>query len=311
MPADYVEKWQEAKEKFETDTGLKRPQAKNKVLFVKFKKPSGVEEALKEVAAQEDKGGFDTRPEKFYTKWEELLETLDRKKKAYLDLLNDAIEGEPDKTDKYRALKIFKAELETIATRAASQYKTAHTRWLSVKDKEEKMTDSVENVINSLRSMGASLKSSAAKATLFCKEVLAEATPAKYNSGRLTAARNMRQYITNIKRYVYTDYVGLLVNPDLTGTRDQDIAIVDDPRMVREVQRISAILGPLQGEIQAMAAKTGDSATNGSLEFLGTYTDPLLPNNATEADVKAAVKHLAAIVKRCQEIGATMERFGL
>ena len=128
----YAADWHEAKEKFADNTGLKKPTAKGTFLFVTWRKPSGIEDALKEVDKFIDGVKDWTSADEKGSKWEGLNTTLNQKMATYLKTLEDSIKKEKEesgKSEQYRHLKVLKASLETIVTKIEQQYKFQLETW--------------------------------------------------------------------------------------------------------------------------------------------------------------------------------------
>jgi hypothetical protein len=307
----YAEDWQTAKEKFENDTGLKKPAAKGKFLFVSWRKPSGIEDALKDIdkVAVTKKEDLD---EKVFKKWEDLIATLTKKQTAYLKTLDDSIKNEKDesgKSDLYRHMKILKASLDAIVARAGQGYKDKLTYRELEKAKGDKALESVDIRLQQLKMLGTNLKSGIAVSTKFCQEVLGNPTPANWN--RVDSdfgVRRATQQISNITKYVYADEVDLLVKG---GKKELEIlGIINDDRVAEQIKKINIILANLQGDIMALGTESGSSPTDGSLAFFGNNAKSHLPDTASKEEVIAAVKRVAPMLKKCTEISQQLLRFG-
>ncbi|OAI47590.1 hypothetical protein AYO44_01550 [Planctomycetaceae bacterium SCGC AG-212-F19] len=306
----FADEWKDAKEKFETDTGLKKPTAKGKFLFVSWRKPSGIEDALKDIdKVHTTAGNVALIDDKLLKKWEGLNETLKKKQTAYLKTLDDAIKNEKEeagKTDQYRHMKVLKATLEAIAARIEAAYKGKVEYLNQKKALGGEALGRVEAVLVSLKTMGNNLKSGVARGTLFCKEVLADPTPDNWN--RINSddgARSTSQPLSNIVKYVYADYVDLLVKG-----KDKEIEVLDDDRVAEQIRKLNIFLGNMQADIMALGSQTGSSAADGSLAFLANQGGSRLPPTASKQEVIAATKRFAGMLKKCDEISKQLIRFG-
>jgi hypothetical protein len=300
--------WKNAKDEFEETTGLKKPTAKGGALFITWRKSSGLEDAFKKL----DQCGEtvnDKSDAKFFKSWQAAVADMTKKKEAQLKLMDDAIAEEKNsagKSDNYRAFKVFKASLEAIASRGEQKYKDWADKRILMQQSGKQILDKFEVVLHTLRMLGTNLKSATAKATLFCKEVLADPKPASYNDGILTAARDMRQSITNIKRYVYADKAELLIKG--TAKELEEIALLEDDKIFAQLRKMSLALGSLEDVINKMGTPTGTTPTDSSLDKLGTKPVKFA-NNATANEVKAGIKHLAVQIKACTEISSVLLRY--
>lgn len=307
----YAADWQGAKDKFETDTGLKKPTAKGSVLFVSWRKPTGIEEALKDVdkllANVKDWSGADST---IFKKWQGLNETLAKKKESYLKVLEDAIKDEKEdsgKSDKYRHLKVLKASLNLVVSQIEQQYHFNLEQWKVRKEKGSKTMDRIDAVLISLRQLGHNMQAGVAQGTKFCKEVLADPTPTNWNRVNTdNGARRLSQPLTNVVKYVYADWAELLVSG-----KDKEVQVLDDDRVSEQIRKMNIYLASHQKDVMRLGEPSGNSPTNGSIGFLGNDPRSHLPDNATKNEVVAAVKHFAGMLKDASEIANQLARFEL
>ena len=307
MPGPYLPDWQKAKDTFEEQTGLKKPAAKGKLLFVSWRKPSGMEDALKAIDKHEASVTNKTTADaKYYKTWETYVADLKKKRDAYLKILEKAIEDEKDKagkSDLYRAFKVLKSEVDVLATRTEQFYKDNLDVWQLAQAKGGQDLDKFEAVLHAMKMLGTNLKSGTAKATLFCKQLLADPSPTKYNSGINTAARDMSQSITNIQDKVYADWADLWMK----GKKGQ-IDLLDNEKVAPQLQKMQIALYGLEKTIKEMGTESGNTPLNASLAKMGN-NPVFFPDTATADDVKAAVKHFAEQIKKCAEVSTQLLKF--
>lgn len=306
----YAEDWNAAKQTFEEKTELKKPGAKGTFLFISWRKPSGIEDALKDIdkfiAGVKDWTAADMNT---FKRWDGLNKTLNQKMVAYLKTLGESIKKEKEeagKTDQYRHLKVLKTSLETIVAKIEQQHKFQLESWKVRQAKGSKAMDRIDVVLTTLRQLGNNLKAGVAQASQFCKEVLAEPTPANWNKiNSDNGARRLSQPLTNICKYVYADYADLLVKGN-----DKELAVLDDERVIEQIRKLNIYLFNLERDIRALGDVSGTSAMDGSVAFLADKIQGHLPPEASKEDVIRAVKRFAGMVKKCSEISAELIRFG-
>lgn len=179
--AEFLDNWVAAKEEFEATTGLKKPAAKGKALFVTFRKPTGLEDVFEEI----DKyiAAFDAAStinrnlatelnENFFKKWETVVARMERKQADYFPVLKKAIDDELEesgKSDKYRAFKTFKAALETNTSRAKMKFLNYRCEWQARKEAIDEGMAHFEHIARLLANVGHSLKSAPPKRHCFAR----------------------------------------------------------------------------------------------------------------------------------------------
>lgn len=309
MPG-YLDEWKNAKEKFETATGLKKPAAKGKALFISWRKGSGLETAFKKLDSHMASVRLlDEGDAGFYKKWKQYVDDMQKAKDKYLTILDDAIKQEKDKqgkSDAYRAFKVLKSSLDVVATGAEQKYEDYFSTWQLKREKGGQLLDSFDAALKTLKNLGTNLKSATAKATKFSKELLADPSPQKYNSGIMTAARDLSQSMSNIKKYVYADVADLWLKDNKAAQKTLDI--LDDDRVAKHLQKMSIALYGMERDIDALATKSGSTPRDASLAMLGN-SPPRFPDDATANDVKDAVKNFAGHIKKCIEVSNQLLKF--
>lgn len=316
--SDYQGAWEKAKDEFEAATGLKKPAAKGKVLFISFRKPSGLEDAFKSVDKYDSQclesernfgAAFLQLTPDFFKKWDAALDHLEKKRNSYLPTLEKAIEDEKDesgKSERYRAFKTLKATLTATIEAARTQFVSKHSEWKLRKANADGQLTVVEGYLHFLGGVGQSLKSTSARGALFCKTMLQNPNPREFERAQQIgeASRDMSQCMNNLRRFVFTDFEKLF-----SSNNQQMIALLEDPRIAAQTRRMHVIISEYASDIERLCAETGDSFTDASLAKLAN-SNLQFPEEATADDVRAAVKHFAGIVKKCAEIGDKLVRFG-
>ncbi len=123
-----LEMWKKFKETFERDSGLKKPAAKGTFLFVRWRKSSGIEDALKDIDKIDrlfySPGATTKDREKILEKWNAYKGTFGKVGDSYVKMLEDAIKE--DKSDQKRHLEVLKKNLFYVNSYVVDRYKEAY-----------------------------------------------------------------------------------------------------------------------------------------------------------------------------------------
>lgn len=235
----FADQWRDAKQKFETATGKKKP---SKKFMGKIRKKSSIDA----LALKVDQADVDQTTKRgvvwngdTYNKFSAAVEKFKKSSKEYIQFLDDCIlEEAPDKRDNaeyYGALKLLRKSLDAIlkSIKATQGYGYAAVREIA----------GAEMMAANFRK---SLKAGVARALVSVQKIKNDPTPETYNAQFDKAARDITQNVGNLNRLRdrFPDYELPGINGDdyfealkpwADGRGGRDLRSVADDATRREV----------------------------------------------------------------------------
>jgi hypothetical protein len=190
-----VDRWRSAKKLFKSTARVKKPSP----TVERFaSKTLGIEKALGKLdaALKTHHVGTDA---KVYAAWNSAYKEFQVAKTSYMVVLDATVGKEPagaDKTAYRKGIAVLKTQLTALDKHLAAQTK-------GFKVAQEGVTNPVASLA---RQMKKGIAAGIAGAEAFIARVNANPTPAEFNGGIQTAARDITQYIGNINTLVQRGY---------------------------------------------------------------------------------------------------------
>lgn len=300
-----TDKWNAAKGKFETTTGVKKPKevaALKLGPFVKeYEKQSGLEKAFEAVDKLIPLSLETVIGQKNEKKLEEAVKDLKGRAQTYIGVLNTEIAevkkagGKVDTV--YRDLKILRSELEACTARAALD----HSKVVAFREaKENKVSDTSAKTLMMLKSLSQSLDYNIANGTKLAQEMLKEGTAAYYNLKIQDASRNITQPLVNVVKF------GM---PSEMNEKAQESfkEAISDSTVFETAKQIASGVITLQKELLKYIKVEGSTPFDANLVAMGGGKVKL-DKDAPKEDVVKAVKNYLTQVKSAKRLAEELSR---
>lgn len=302
--SDYHRQWEAAKQTYERSTGASKPAPMGKVpvVGITYRQGTGIDAALEKIDKRIPANLQVGLPPKELARLAEDITELSRHLNPYLDLLERQIGaakgpagGPKAPDDRYRHLKILRAEAQRIA--AAVTQDMARLRAANESVGQEK-----QNIYITITALAEGLQNGARKGLLWGQTILAAPSAAAFNSGIFTAARDITQYLANVRKFAIPDSLG----PALRAKRDEQVQGANLQEPLQTLYHQMAVDGLRDAVLTLLGPTNAKTAMGASLEELGNK-NLTLPAAATAADVVRATKHFIGLAKAALDIGMRMQ----
>ncbi|MDB5818279.1 MAG: hypothetical protein JWQ11_1919 [Rhizobacter sp.] len=300
-----TDKWNGAKTKFETTTGVKKPKEVASMKlgpFVKeYEKQSGLEKAFEAVDKLIPASLESLIGKKKEKQLDEAIKELKTKAQTYGGVLNTEI-AEIKKTGGkvdtiYRDLKILRSELDACTTRATLD----HSKLVTFREAQEKNVSTTSaKTLMMLKSLSQSLDYNIANGTKVAQEMLKAGTAAFYNQKIQDASRNITQPLVNLIKF------GMPAEMNEKAHASFKEAIADST-VYEAAHQISGAIHSLQQELLKYLKAEGSTALDANLVKLGSGSVSL-DNAASKEDVVKAVKNYLLHAKSAKRLAEELAR---
>jgi len=188
-PGKWASEWAASKTAFETTTGKKKP---SELILGKFRKSSGIEDALKKLDSEFDKfqKSKPNSSDADLKKLQAASEAFIAVKSTYMTTLQKAVDEDKTEDPIYElCVNILRLDLEAIEGQSTAMIRM-EGMMLAKMDK----TEMLKTI--SMPMLKATLK----KGELFIARLTVDKSVDEFNKGNLTMARDITQNLTNIKK---------------------------------------------------------------------------------------------------------------
>jgi hypothetical protein len=303
--SNYEKDWTDAKTKFEKDTDAKKPVQTGKILFISYRKSTGIESALEAI----DKlcpgtAKLEGQSSEVLAKAEPLLAELKKKVGAYKGELDKAIKAEkPDKANSgtYRALKVLLASLDEIVAAVENDFGRGQA---GVKATRELYQGAAGAVLKILQPIRSGIDMNCKKGISVAQKLLSEPTPANFNAAFPGAARDITQQVGNLYKYSFPD--------ELTGQSKETVEkhLNGEPRLLLNCLRLKSAAQSSKTFLQDFTQMKGSTCLDSNLWRMAN-NPPKLSDDADAATVKSAIKNYLLQVKEAQKLVGILQAAGV
>jgi hypothetical protein len=303
--SDFATQWATAKTKFENDTDAKKPVQKGRVLFISYRKSTGIESALETIDKLCATTPLENLAADALKKADEALKELKKKTAAYKGELDKAIATEKkDKanSDTYRPLKILRATLDQIVSRIENDLERGEAGQFATKNAYEGAAVAVYKVLKPIKS---GLDSNCKKGIATAQKLLADPTPATFNSAFPGAARDITQQVGNLWKYTLPD--------ELQGRSKENVErdLKTEPRLYMKVLDLQNATASAKDFLKDFVQPSGSTPLDANLWKMANTPTPTLADDADAITVKKAIKNYLLNVKEAQKLVGILGTAGL
>lgn len=303
--SDFANQWSKAKEKFESNTGVKKPSEIGSKFGISYRKGTGIDSDLKDIDKLiPDSIKMETAlPKSALSKLEKLCSSLETNARNYVDLLDTTIRQEKNKdggkaaSEIYRDLKILRSSLETIV---ASARLDAQKCGVVRQQVEDDVKTELLNTILAIRTATQSAEAQAKKGLLFAQGILKDPKVETFNKGISDASRDVTQPFTQFVKF------GGVGKPNKTMQASREKAL-EDSEVRKASNNMTFLALGFKDKIEAVLKLSGGSALDASLSLYAKGATKL-PENASSEDVIDATKNYIKGVKAVLNLAAEMNR---
>lgn len=220
------------------------------------------------------------------------------------------------KSQMYRHLKVYIAELKLFVPAIAQQTKLDLEKQKIAKEEQHKGAKLVESkarsILLALRQLGTNLEVGIAYGAKFCKEVNANPKPEEWK--RVNTDYGLRKVstpLTNIVKYCYTSLQELEEFSKIRRSNINEAEVAMNPAVYKQIKILRELLKADGEKIIALGKPKGKDAFDGNIGFLADKDEAHLPSDATAEEVRRAVKRVATMLKtEVAPLAEKLKQFG-